>query len=39
MSEVDSDDTSSSDEEVDVAFLLMDEDFEHSRTVAFMRRA
>ena len=34
VSEVDTDDTSSSDEDVDVAFLLMDKDFEHTRTIA-----
>ena len=39
VSEVDSDDTSSSEEDADVAFLLMDQSFEHDRTVAFMSRA
>ena len=35
MLEVDIDDTFSNDEDVDVAFLLMDKDFEHTHTVAF----
>ena len=38
VSEVDTDDTSSSDEDADVAFLLMDRDFEHTQIVAFMSK-
>ena len=36
--EVDTNDTSSSDEDVDVAFLLMDNGFEHTRIVALYKQ-
>lgn len=37
LSEVDSDNTTSSDEDVDVAFLLVDKVFEQTRIVTFMK--